>query len=71
MSNSALDENSAQESDFLDEDSEWVEGASDTGIRQDSDETFPRGGPRWKAIEDYWERKRLRDALQDYTTDDE
>ena len=51
--------------------SEWPEEVADGPSPEERDRPTPRGGPKWKAIEDHWERKRLREALQDYLEDDE
>ncbi len=60
----------AEEDDFLDN-GDWPEEATEELSTQERGRPTPRGGPKWKAIEDYWERKRLRDALQDYIADEE
>jgi hypothetical protein len=64
------DDNLAQDDDFSDEDNDWNEPAADN-VPRDRDKTVSRSGPKWKAIEEYWEEKSLRDALQDYLTEKE
>jgi len=51
--------------------SEWPEEVGDSLSPEERDPPGPRGGPKWKAIEDHWERQRLRKALQDYLEDRE
>ena len=61
---------SAEEEDLPDAD--WSDEAADALSPDEQARPVPQGGPKWKAIEDYWERKRLREALQeDYLEDDE
>ena len=70
MAKSTRDDNLAQDDDFLDEGNDWNEPPSEN-IPQERDKSVPRGGPKWKAIEEYWEEKRLRDALQDYLSEED
>ena len=67
MSKGTRDNNLAQDDDFFDE---WNEPLADN-IPQEQGKSVSRSGPKWKAIEDYWEEKRLRDALQDYLGEEE
>ena len=64
------DGNLAPDDDILDEDHDWSEPAAETLFR-DRGKPVSRGGPKWKAIEEYWEEKRLRNALKDYLTDED
>jgi hypothetical protein len=61
----------AEDGDFPEGD--WTEEAGDewNGEERARSVPVPRTGRKWKAIEDYWERKRLREALQDYPMEDE
>ena len=70
MANSTRDDNLAQDDDFLEEGGEWSDPVNDN-LPQERDKSHPRNGPKWKAIEEYWEQKRLRDALQDYLSEEE
>ena len=70
MSKGSRDNNLAQDDDFLDDSNDWNEPLAEH-IPQDRYKSVPRSGPKWKAIEDYWEEKRLRDALQDYLGEEE
>ncbi|MEJ2650525.1 MAG: hypothetical protein P8173_01750 [Gammaproteobacteria bacterium] len=70
MSKGKRDENLAQHDDYLDEDSDdWSEAVVD-GASPNRDKSTGRSAPKWKAIEEYWEKKRLEDALQDYLSED-
>lgn len=60
-----------QNDELLDDAGEWLEDLSDNGIIEDHVKRGPRSGPKWKAIEDYWEQKRLRDQLQDYYSEED
>jgi hypothetical protein len=70
MSKSTRDDSLAQDDDFPDDGSEWSEPATDN-LPRERGKSISRGGPKWKAIEEYWEEKRLQDALQDYMTEEE
>lgn len=70
MSKTTRDDNLAQDDGFLDESNGWSESATDK-IPQEQAKSVSRDGPKWKAIEEYWEKKRLRDALQDYLTEED
>ena len=70
MSNSMRDENLPQDDTFIDSDNDWNEPVSED-IPQERATSVSRNGPKWKAIEEYWEKKRLQDSLQDYLTEDE
>ena len=70
MAKSTRDDNLAQDDDFLDENSDWSDLLADK-LPQDRGKSASRDTPKWKAIEDYWEEKRLRDALQDYLSEEE
>lgn len=65
-----IQENITRDDDFLEDNSEWVEPASQTRSETMPGKKNPPNGRKWKTIEEYREQKRLRDALQDYTTDD-
>ena len=67
MSKGTRDNNLAHDDDFFDD---WNEPLADN-IPQERGKSVSRGSPKWKAIEDYWEEKRLRDALQDYLGEEE
>lgn len=71
MPESTRDANPAQDDDIIDDDNEWVDDAADDSGFQDQAKAASQNLPKWKAIEDYWERKRLRNELQDYLTDEE
>ena len=71
MSTGARNDHLAQSGDLLDDGGEWLEEVSDSGIAESRAKFGPLGGPKWKAIEDYWEQKRLRDQLQDYFLEDD
>ena len=70
MSNSMRDENLPQDDTFIESDTDWNEADSED-IPQVRATSVSRNGPKWKAIEEYWEKKRLQDSLQDYLTEDE
>ena len=71
MSKGTRDENLARDDDFFDEDgNDWNEPTVDK-IPPNRDKSASRGAPKWKAIEEYWEKKRLEDALQDYLSEEE
>jgi hypothetical protein len=71
MSKSPGSDNLAQDDDFLDDGNEWTDSASDNALATEEAKPPARSGPKWQAIEVYWERKRLRDALQDYLTEED
>jgi hypothetical protein len=48
-----------------------AEEAGDERTGEEQARPAPRPGRKLKAIEDYWERKRLREALRDYPLEDE
>ena len=70
MAKGTRNNNLAQDDDFLDESGDWNEPLTDI-TTQERYKSVSRNGPKWKAIEDYWEEKRLRDALQDYLSEEE
>ena len=70
MSKSTRDDNLAQDDDYLDDSNDWSEPATDD-IPQERDKPRSHGRPKWKAIEEYWEKKRLKDALQDYLSEED
>ena len=70
MSNSMRDENLPQDDTFIDSDTDWNDAVSED-IPKENAPSVSRNGPKWKAIEEYWEKKRLQDSLQDYLTEDE
>ena len=70
MVKSTRDNNLAQDDDFLEDNGDWSDPLAD-GLPQDQDKFISRDGPKWKAIEEYWEKKRLQDALQDYLSEEE
>ena len=70
MAMSTRDDNLAQDDDFLDENSDWSDPLADK-LPQDRGKSVSRDAPKWKAIEDYWEKKRLQDALQDYLSEED
>jgi hypothetical protein len=59
----------AEDDDFIEGD--WAEEAGDEWTGEEKARPAPRAGRKLKAIEDYWERKRLREALRDYPLEDE
>lgn len=69
MSKSPGSDNLAQDDDFIDDGNEWIESAPDNTLAPEAAKPLARSGPKWQAIEEYWERKRLRDALRDYLTE--
>jgi hypothetical protein len=71
MSKATRDDKIAQDDPIIDDETEWTEHATDGEPPGEPAKTITRNGPKWKAIEEYWERKRLQDALQDYLTDEE
>jgi hypothetical protein len=71
MSKSPGSDNLAQDDDFIDDGNEWTEPAADGALAPEEAKPLARSGPKWQAIEEYWERKRLRDALQDYLTEED
>jgi len=71
MSKATRDDNIAQDDPILDDENDLIEQATDSDLPGELAKPVPRNGPKWKAIEEYWERKRLQDALQDYLTEEE
>jgi sulfur relay (sulfurtransferase) DsrC/TusE family protein len=70
MAKSTRDDNLAQDDDFLEDNSDWSDPVADN-LPQDRGKPISRDAPKWKAIEEYWEKKRLQDALQDYLSEEE
>jgi hypothetical protein len=70
MAKSMRNDNLAQDDDFLDENNDWNDPVADK-LPLDQGKSSTRSGPKWKAIEEYWEKKRLQDALQDYLSEEE
>lgn len=70
MSKGTRDENLAQEDDYLDDSNDWNDTTTDY-VQPERDKQAARGRPKWKAIEEYWEQKRLKDALQDYPSEED
>ncbi len=70
MANSTRNDNLAQDDDFIEENGDWSDPLTDK-LLQDRGKSVSRDGPKWKAIEEYWEKKRLQDALQDYLSEEE
>jgi hypothetical protein len=70
MANSTRDDNLAQDDDFLEDSGDWSDPVTDK-LSLDRGKPISRDGPKWKAIEEYWEKKRLQDALQDYLSEEE
>jgi len=70
MSKSTRDANLAQDDDYLDDSNDWSDRGTDD-FPQERVKPNAHGRPKWKAIEDYWEQKRLKDALEDYLTEEE
>ena len=70
MSKGTRDENLAQDDDYIDDGNEWSEAVSDDALPEGG-KAASRGRPKWKAIEEYWEQKRLKDALQDYPSEED
>jgi hypothetical protein len=70
MANGKHDDNLAQDDDFFEENGDWSDPPADK-LPQDRGKSVSRDGPKWKAIEEYWEKKRLQDALQDYLSEEE
>ena len=70
MAKGTRDDSLAQDDELLDENGDWQEPPLEN-IPLDRNKAALRGAPKWKAIEDYWEEKRLRDALQDYLSEEE
>jgi len=70
MAKSTRDVNLAQDDDFIEDNNDWGDPIADN-LLQDRGKTISRDGPKWKAIEEYWEKKRLQDALQDYLSEEE
>ena len=71
MSKSSHDDNLVENDDFSDNIGEWIEESTNSGLKRERASSTPRSGLKWKAIEDYWEQKRLRDALQDDFSEDD
>ena len=69
MSKGMRDENLAQDDEYLEDGNEWSETVTDAASPE-AEKAAARGRPKWKAIEEYWEQKRLKDALQDYPTEE-
>ena len=69
MSKGTRNENLAQDDDYLDDGNDWSESATDDALPEGG-KGADRGRPKWKAIEEYWEQKRLKDALQDYPSEE-
>jgi len=61
----------SEDDDFVEDVSDWSDELADRTIKAERGNPGPRNSRKWKAIEDYWENKRLRDALQDYTSDED
>ena len=70
MSKDPHDNNLAQDEEFLDEGGNWSEDNSVNVPQAERATPVPRVGSKRKAIEEYWEQKRLRDRLQDYLTEE-
>ena len=70
MSKRTRDDNLAKDDDLLDDSDDWSEPVPEI-IPRERGKPISRDGPKWKAIEEYWEKKRLQDALQDYMTEEE
>ena len=70
MANSTRDDNLAQDDDFLEDNGDWSDPVADK-LSLDRGKYSSHDGPKWKAIEEYWEKKRLQDALQDYLSEEE
>ena len=71
MSKASRDDKIAQDDPIVDDETEWTEQATDSELPQEVAKRIPSNRPKWKAIEEYWERKRLQYALQDYLTEEE
>ena len=70
MAKSTRDDNLAQDDDFFEDNGDWSDPLTGK-LAQDRGKSFSRDAPKWKAIEEYWEKKRLQDALQDYLSEEE
>lgn len=70
MSKGKRDDNRAQDDDYLDDGNDWNDAPMDN-FPSERDKQAARGRPKWKAIEEYWEQKRLKDALQDYPSEED
>ena len=70
MSKGTRDDNLAQDDDYLDDSNDWNDTATDF-VSPERGKQTSRDRPKWKAIEEYWEQKRLKDALRDYPSEED
>ena len=64
MAKGTRDNNLAQDDDFLEDNGDWSDPVADN-LPLDRGKSISRDGPKWKAIEEYWEKKRLREQFDD------